>query len=172
MIPAFGGKQEDRVAMGLPEGSQCRQGGSGQRDVAILGPFAAMDVDHHSLAVEITDLQVDRFADSQAEGVSRPDEGFQSERLASVDDLEDLRLGDHFGQRLDVVELGLIEHVPISGASRAIEELDPAQQHRLRARRNVLVNDLMQQELANIGFRTIWSGDCWQKSASFRTART
>ncbi len=148
MITACGGEQEDRVAMRLPENAEGSQRRSGQRHVAILGPFAAMNVDHHSLTVEITNLQIDRFSDSQSEGVGRPDEGLHSPGLAGVDDLEDLGLGDHFGQGLGVVEPGLIEHVPLARASRAIKELDPTEQDALGSRGNLFVNDLVKQKRA------------------------
>ncbi len=43
------------------------------------------------------------------------------------------------------------DHVPASGANRAIEELDYAQQHPLGAGGDLAVNDLVQQELLNVG---------------------
>ena len=40
-----------------------------QGNIPVLGALAAMDVDHHPLAVDIGDLQSERFRDPQAAGV-------------------------------------------------------------------------------------------------------
>ncbi len=150
MVTIYRGEQEDRVAVRLPEHAEGSQRRLGQRHVAILGPFATMNVDHHALAVEITDLEIHRFPDPQPQGVSRPDEGLQPLSPSSVDDLEDLGLGDHFGQGFHVVQLGLIEDVPLARASRTIKELDPAQQDALGPRGNLFVHDLVQQKPAKV----------------------
>ena len=90
-----------------------------------------MDVDHHALAVDVADLKVDRFADPQSQRVGGPDESFQPQRFAGVDDLENLGLGDDFGQRAGVVEFGVFEDIPVAFAGVAIEELDAAEQYAL-----------------------------------------
>jgi hypothetical protein len=45
------------------------QRGVWQRDIAVLGALAAMDVDHHAGAIDIGDLQVKSFVKAQAAGV-------------------------------------------------------------------------------------------------------
>ena len=40
-----------------------------QRDIAVLGAFAAMDMDHHALAVDIGDFEIQGFMKSQTAGV-------------------------------------------------------------------------------------------------------
>ena len=46
------------VAVGGPVLAERLQSGIGQRDIAVLGSLAAMDVDHHALAVDVGDFQV------------------------------------------------------------------------------------------------------------------
>ena len=41
----------------------------GQRDVAVLGALAAVDMDHHALTVDIGDFEMESFVKSQAAGV-------------------------------------------------------------------------------------------------------
>ena len=105
-----------------------------------------MNVDHHSLGVQVTDFQMDRFPDPQSQGVGRPDERFHSPGPAGVDDLEDLGLGDNFGQRFDVIQFGLLEHLPLSRAGGAKEELDSTEKHTLRSGSDVPLDDVVQQK--------------------------
>ena len=64
--------------------------------------------------------------------------------------MEDLGLGDHFGQRAVVVNLGFAEYIPVAFAGVAIEELDSAQQNRLRAAGRFFTNDFIQEEVSNL----------------------
>ena len=54
---------EDKTGMAMSEPvlAQPMEGRLGQRDVAVLGALAAVDMDHHALAVDVADLQVQRF---------------------------------------------------------------------------------------------------------------
>ena len=90
MIPTGRGKQEVWIPMGLPEHSQHDQCGGWKWDVAIFGAFTAMDMDHHSFAVEIPNSQVRRFTDPQAQCVSRPQERFEFERVARINEAQKL----------------------------------------------------------------------------------
>ncbi len=153
MIAAFRRKQKRRVAMRLPKRAKDTDGGSGRRDVTIFCAFPTMHMDRHSLPIDVTDLQGGRFADSQAECVSSPDESCLTKRPAGVDHLKNLRLGDHFRQPAGVVALGLREDVPVlSRAGDAIEELDGAEDDALRSGSGFAVNDLMQQVLPDLVF--------------------
>ena len=55
--------------MSEPVLTQQMEGGLGQRDVAVLGAFAAVDMDHHALAVDIGDFEMAGFVKTQAAGV-------------------------------------------------------------------------------------------------------
>jgi hypothetical protein len=49
----------ERVAVGGPVLAQHLQGTRRQRDVAVLGPLAAVDVDQLARAVDVTDLEME-----------------------------------------------------------------------------------------------------------------
>ena len=65
----FGGKEEDRIAVGFPLLAQEQQGALGQWDVAIPIAFAASDVEKHPFGIDVTDLEIQTFAQAQPTGV-------------------------------------------------------------------------------------------------------
>ena len=121
------------------------QGGNGQGEIAVLCPFATMDVDHHPLAVEIANLEVDRFSDPQPERVAGPEEGLHAQSLAGIDKLKDLSLRDHLGQRVDVVDFRLVEDLPLARTGDAMEELDSRKSDALGTRGDFAFDNEMQQ---------------------------
>ena len=58
VIASLGGKQKSLMPMRCPVSSQQLERRSWQRYVSILGALAAMNVDHHPLAVDIADLLI------------------------------------------------------------------------------------------------------------------
>ena len=119
--------------------------GNGEGEIAVLGPFATMDVDHHPLAIQIANLEVDRFADPQSERVAGPEEGLHAQSLAGIDELKDLCLRDHLGQRVDVVDFRLVEDLPLAGTGGAIEELDSRKSDALGTRGDFAFDNEVQQ---------------------------
>ena len=111
-----------------------------------------MDVNHHSLSVDVSDLEVNRFSDSQPQRVGGPDEGLHAERLAGVDDLEDLLLRNDFGKCLGVFELGSLKDIPVPGTGVSKEELNAAEEYRLSAGSNFLYGDFVEQEFPHVRF--------------------
>ena len=150
MISSFGGKQEYRIAVRLPEGAHCVKRRFGEREIAVLGAFATMDMDHHPLAIDIAELQVHRFADPQAERVGNPNEALHAKSTTGIDHVEDLLLSDHLGQCGDMLDLGLFEYFPFSDASVSVEKLDPREEYTLGSGSDFEIDDLMEQEVANI----------------------
>jgi len=63
------------MAVAPPMMAQDGEGRSRQRHEAVLGALAAMDVDHHALAVDVGDLQMLRFLQAKATRVDRAQEG-------------------------------------------------------------------------------------------------
>lgn len=68
-VSAKGWKDKPRMAVGQPIAAQELQGRLGKRDVAILGAFATVDMDHHALAIDIGDFEMESFVQPQAAGV-------------------------------------------------------------------------------------------------------
>jgi len=57
------------MAVGQPIAAQQLKSGLGQRDVAILGALAAVDMDHHARAIDIGDFEMESLVKAQAAGV-------------------------------------------------------------------------------------------------------
>ena len=66
---AKGREEKMGMAVSAPIAAQQPQSGLRQRDVAILGALAAVDMDHHALTVDIGDFEMERFVKPQAAGV-------------------------------------------------------------------------------------------------------
>jgi hypothetical protein len=68
-LMAASGKDKPGVFVSTPVAAQQNEGGLRQRDVAVLGTLAAVDMDHHAPAVDVGDFEVARFVKAQAAGV-------------------------------------------------------------------------------------------------------
>ena len=66
---AKGWEEKARMAVGKPIAAQELKSGLGQRDVAILGALAAVDMDHHALTIDIGDFKMQCFVKAQAAGI-------------------------------------------------------------------------------------------------------
>jgi hypothetical protein len=62
-------EEEAGVTVGGPIASEQMEGGKGERDVAILGPLATVDMDHHTGGIDIGDFEMESFVESQAAGI-------------------------------------------------------------------------------------------------------
>ncbi len=57
------------MAVSAPVLAQQIESGVGQRDIAVLGALAAVDMDHHARAIDIGDFEMECFVKAQAAGV-------------------------------------------------------------------------------------------------------
>lgn len=64
MIPSFGGKDPNGIAMRCPVVAESFEGRLWKRDHAIFGPFTAMDMNEHSFRVDVLDLKMESFLQS------------------------------------------------------------------------------------------------------------
>src|SRR6516165_621819 len=69
VIAAGGGEEPGGVAVGGPVSAEGLERAGRERDEAILGALAAMDVDHHAGAGDVGDLEVEGLGESEAERV-------------------------------------------------------------------------------------------------------
>jgi hypothetical protein len=76
--PARSRKKPHGVAMGWPGVAESFEGLLGQGDIAILRAFAIAHVDDHPGTINIGDLQVGAFLESQATGI----DGTQADAIA------------------------------------------------------------------------------------------
>jgi hypothetical protein len=57
------------MAVGEPMAAEQMKGGLGERHIAILGALSTVDMDHHTVAVNIGDFEVETFVKPEAAGV-------------------------------------------------------------------------------------------------------
>ena len=114
-----------------------------------------MHVNHHAFRVNISDVQIESFFQSQAEGVHRPEKSGHALRLAAVNDLMDLLDGQHFRQRLDVLNLHLSQRLPFTPTRARVEKLHAGERHSQRATGELLVILQVQEEFSQLIFRDL-----------------
>ena len=93
-----------------------------QRQVAIFGSFAVVDVNRHSLRVDVSDLQVEAFFESQSQRVDRPHENRVVLLTSCFDELLYLFDGQDIGQLLLLGNLESFKDVPVARTRNAVEE--------------------------------------------------
>ena len=125
------------------------QRAGGQRHVAILGPLAAVDMDHHP-AVDVADLQVQPFPKPQSQRVDRPEIGAVVERSDGGDELSHLVDGEHVGECLVPADVEALESGPVTRRGVAIEEPDAAASDDQRGRGELAVVLEVQQIVADL----------------------
>ena len=74
MVFALGWKNPVFVAMGFVIFPEDLQGGFRQRDQAIFGTLSSMDMDEHSLGVDIFNMEIESFLESESQGVDDREE--------------------------------------------------------------------------------------------------
>ena len=126
VIAAGGGEEPDGMAMRDPVLAEGLQRARRQGDVAVLGPLAAMDVDHHPRAVDVADLEVQPFAEPEAQRVDGPEIGAVVGRADGGDEPTDLVDGEDVGECLLPADAESLEGGPVAGRGVGVEELDAA----------------------------------------------
>ena len=126
MVTPRGWKEPDRVAMGDPVLTKHGQGPWRQRDVAVLGALATMNMDDHPFAVDVADLQIQAFLDPQPQRVDGPEEGLVVRRTHGVDEAPHLGDAQDIGQGLGPGDAELLEGQPVAGDGVSVEEDDAA----------------------------------------------
>ena len=81
-VPAVAGKQPGAglAPEAAPVLAQCFEQFGAEHDVAIFASLAALDVDHHALAIDVADFQVSQFGAAHSGGV----EGHQQSAMKGV----------------------------------------------------------------------------------------
>ena len=120
------GNSQTGMAVRRPVLAEDLQRAAGQRHVAVLGPLAAMDVDHHPCAVDVADLEVQPFLEPQAQRVDRPEIGPVVGRADGGDEPPHLIDREDVGESLLLADAEPLEGRPVAGRGVGIEELDAA----------------------------------------------
>lgn len=135
-LPASSYRREEkaRIAVGGPVLTEELQSGVGQRDIAVFGSFAAMNVDHHALGVDVGYFQVLCLLEPEAAGVDGTEEGIVLGSMDAGEQTPDFLSAEH--RREAVLGLGSedAEDVPVPMEDVFVEEFDAAiaDTHRFR----------------------------------------
>lgn len=119
-------EEETGVTVGSPIAAQEVEGRGGERDVAVLGALAPVDMDHHAGRVDIGDFEVETFVESEAAGIDGGEIGVI---------LEGFNLGQKASYFIDAQDGGEAsfglgsedsEDVPVTLQDVFVEEANPA----------------------------------------------
>ena len=124
--PAQGGEEETGMAVSDPMTAQALQGRFRQRHEAVFGALAAVDMDHLALAIDVGDLQMLSFLQSQTAGVDGGEEGAVVRCADAAEDGAHLFEGQHGGQAPLALCADQIECMPIALQDMEEEEADTA----------------------------------------------
>jgi len=108
------GKDQARVSVRLPVIAEHRKGLRRQGNHAILGPLAAVNMDEHTVTVDISDLQVQRLLEAQAAGVDGEEECLVVGGVHTGKDAGDLILGEDGGERFGALCSEIAKDIPIA----------------------------------------------------------
>ncbi|TWU09915.1 hypothetical protein Pla52o_58140 [Novipirellula galeiformis] len=111
-----------------------------------------MNVNHHPLGINVTDLQVASFLEPQAHRVGRPKEGCDPLDSASVDDAVHLFDGKHLRHRFGPLQLHCGERLPVPLAGSRVEELDARECYTDRPVRELFFVFEVQEVSSQFGF--------------------
>jgi len=114
------------MAVGDPMTAQALQGRFRQRHEAVFGALAAVDMDHFALTVDVGDLQMLGFLQSQTAGVDGGEEGAVMRCANAAEDGAHLLEGQYGGQTPLALCADQIERMPIALQDVEEEEADTA----------------------------------------------
>jgi hypothetical protein len=114
------------MPMGFPIGTEQREGLGGQRDVAIFGALAAMDMDVEALAVNVSDLEEEGFMESQAQAIDGGQVDLVVARSGGREEPLDLLHAEDGGKPVGDLRTNEREGMPIAFEDVLIEEANPA----------------------------------------------
>ena len=113
--------------MRLPLLTQQFDGADRQGHVAVLATFCPVDVNQTASAIDVRDLQVRAFLQTQTAGVDRAEAYVVPERTDMLQDQPHLLDAQHDRERPLARRANHPEHVPFTGERLLVEELDAGQ---------------------------------------------
>jgi hypothetical protein len=125
-ISAQGGEEEARMAVGYPIVAEQVEGGLGEREVAIFGALATVDMDHHAGGVDIGDFEMESFVKSQAAGVYSREIGIVLEGFDAGQNASDFFHAKDGRQSSFILGSEDSENVPVALEDVLVEEAYPA----------------------------------------------
>ena len=113
-VPAVAGKQPLlRLAPETsPVDAKFLQQLRAEHDIAVLAALALSDMDHHPLAVDVTDLQVSRFCAACAGGIHRHQQDAMKRCVRAAQSACDFFLAEHRRQLTRLLRIGRLGDAP------------------------------------------------------------
>ena len=125
-VAAQGWEEELRMVVGEPIAAEQVEGGLGERDVAIFGALAPVDMNHHSGGVDIGDFEVETFMKPQAAGVYGGEIGIVLEGFDAGQNASDFFHAKDGRKSSFILGSEDSENVPVALEDVLIEEAYPA----------------------------------------------
>ena len=150
MVATVGWEEPPSMAVGRPVGSQQFQRRRRQRNVAILGTLATVDVNQSTSGVDVTDLQVEPLVQTQSHGVDGPKVDKHPLRSGRGDQPVHSLDREHFGQGVDVLQPEHSNDFPVPFAGDGEEELDAREGDAKRPVGEAAVEFQVQKELPDL----------------------
>jgi len=98
------------------------EGGLGEWDVAILGTFATVNMNHHAVAIDIGNLEIESFLESEATGVNGGEVGIVLEGFDADKQAPDFFGAKDRGKAMFILGSEDTEEVPIAVEDVLVEE--------------------------------------------------
>jgi hypothetical protein len=155
---AQSGEDQARVAVPRPVPAQSPQGGLGQGHEAVLGPFAAVDMDHHAPAVDIGDLQALGLLQAQSAGIDGREEGPVVGGAHTAEHRAHLLHREYRRQAALALGAHQLQGMPVApqGVDKKMADTAIADAH--RARRPAVAVLAVQEVLLKLGLRDLVRG--------------
>lgn len=118
------GKDQDRIFMSFPVFTKKLEGILWERDVSIFCPFPPMDMDHQPITINIGDLKVKRFTESQPTGIDCAEKDVIVKSFDVIENSKDLFLTQDAGQSSFSFGIEISEEVPVLVKDIDKEEFD------------------------------------------------
>jgi hypothetical protein len=125
-VSAKGREEETRMTVGSPIASEQMEGGLREGDVAILGAFAAVDMNHHAAGVDVGDFEMETFVKPQAAGVDGREIGVVLEGFDLGENASDFIHAENGRKASFGLGSENSEDVPVSLEDVFVEEANPA----------------------------------------------
>ena len=130
-VPAISWKQPDLrpAPHSPPVGAKFLKQLGTEHDIAVFASLAALNVDHHPLAVDIGDFQLGQLGAAQSGGIRRHEQHAVERSLRRADQLRHFRLAEDQGQMQRLLGVGGIGDAPGFAQCLDEEESESRQAH-------------------------------------------
>jgi len=125
-VSSQGREEEARMTVGEPIAAEQMECGLGEGHIAILGPLSTVDMDHHTVAVDIGDFEMETFVKPEAAGVDRGEVGIVLEGFDAGKNTSDFFNTENGREASFGLGSEDSEDVPVSLEDVFVEEANPA----------------------------------------------